>query len=197
MTMNKTFASVIAAALSTLLVAPVCVAENYTIDPNHTWPVFEVNHLGFSTQRGRFNKSSGKVTLNIAEKKGSVELVVETASIDMGLEKWDEHMRSDEFFNVAQFPSMRFSSDKLLFDGDKVVAAEGSFTLLGVTKPLTVTVGNFRCAPHPMNKRLTCGADITASLKRSEFGMTKYVPAVSDEVKISVPVEATVDVTLP
>lgn len=195
--MNKTFISVIAAALSTLLAAPACVAENYTIDSSHTWPVFEVNHLGFSTQRGRFNKSSGKVTLNIAEKKGSVELAVETASIDMGLEKWDEHMRSDEFFNVAQFPAMRFSSDKLLFDGDRVVAAEGSFTLLGVTKPLTVTVSNFRCAPHPMNKRLTCGADITASLKRSEFGMTKYVPAVSDEVKISVPVEATVDVTLP
>jgi polyisoprenoid-binding protein YceI len=195
--MRKNFTGFIAVTLSALLAAPACVAQNYTIDPNHTWPVFEVNHLGFSTQRGRFNKSSGKVALNIAEKKGSVELVVETASIDMGLEKWDEHMRSDEFFNVAQFPSMRFSSDKLLFDGDKVVAAEGSFTLLGVTKPLTVTVGNFRCAPHPMNKRLTCGADITASLKRSEFGMTKYVPAVSDEVKISVPVEATVDVTLP
>lgn len=179
--------TLIAAAL---LAAPACAADNYTVDPNHTWPVFEVNHLGFSTQRGRFNSSSGKITLDTAAKKGSVELVIETASLDMGFDKWDEHMKSDEFFNVKFFPTMRFVSDRLVFDGDKVVAAEGSFTLLGVTKPLTLTVSNFRCAPHPMLKKPACGADITATLKRSEFGMTKFVPAVSDEVKISVPVEA-------
>jgi len=173
-----------------LLAAPAYAADSYTVDPRHTWPVFEVNHLGFSTQRGRFNSSSGKITLDTAAKKGSVELVIETASLDMGFDKWDEHMKSDEFFNVAQFPTMRFASDKLVFDGDKVVAAEGSITLLGVTRPLTLTVSNFRCGPHPMLKKPACGADITATLKRSEFGMTKFVPAVSDEVKISVPVEA-------
>ena len=179
--------------LTGLLAAPVCAADNYTIDPNHTWPVFEVNHLGFSTQRGRFNKTSGKITLDPAAKKGSVDLVIETTSIDMGFDKWDQHLKSDEFFNVEQFPTMHFSSDKLVFDGDKVVAAEGDFTLLGVTKPLMLTVSNFRCAPHQMNKKPTCGADISVTLKRSEFGMTKFVPAVSDEVKISVPVEAVKD----
>ena len=184
--MHKPLILIVAA----LLAAPACAADNYTVDPRHTWPVFEVNHLGFSTQRGRFNSSSGKITLDTAAKNGSVELVIETASIDMGFDKWDEHMKSDEFFNVAQFPTLRFVSDKLVFDGDKVVAAEGSFTLLGVTRPLTLTVSNFRCAPHPMLKKPACGADITATLKRSEFGMTKFVPAVSDEVKISVPVEA-------
>jgi len=183
----------LAVLLATLLAAPAYAADNYTIDSRHTWPVFEVNHLGFSTQRGRFNKSSGKITLDTAAKKGSVELVIETASLDMGLDKWDEHMKSDEFFNVAQFPTMRFVSDKLVFDGDKVVAAEGSFTLLGVTKPLTLTVSNFRCAPHPMVKKPACGADISATLKRSDFGMAKFVPAVSDEVKITSPVEAIKD----
>ncbi len=187
--MNKS----LAVLLATLLAAPAYAADNYTIDSRHTWPVFEVNHLGFSTQRGRFNKSSGKITLDTAAKKGSVELVIETASLDMGLDKWDEHMKSDEFFNVAQFPTMRFVSDKLVFDGDKVVAAEGSFTLLGVTKPLTLTVSNFRCAPHPMVKKPACGADISATLKRSDFGMAKFVPAVSDEVKITSPVEAIKD----
>ena len=177
----------IAAALLTL---PVHAADSYTIDSRHTWPVFEVNHMGFSTQRGRFNKSSGKITLDIAAKKGSVDLVIETASLDMGLDKWDEHMKSEDFFNAEFHPAMRFTSDKLVFDGDRVVAAEGSFTLLGVTKPLTLTVSNFRCAPHPMLKKPACGADITATLKRSEFGMTKYIPMVSDEVRISVPVEA-------
>ncbi len=187
--MNKTLAML----LATLLAAPAWAADSYTVDSRHTWPVFEVNHLGFSTQRGRFNKSSGKITLDTAAKKGSVDLTIETASIDMGLDKWDEHLKSDEFFNVAQFPTMQFTSDKLVFDGDRVVAAEGSFTLLGVTKPLTLTVSNFRCAPHPMVKKPACGADITANLKRSEFGMTKFVPAVSDEVRISVPVEAIKD----
>ena len=194
--MNQHLTSII--AIAALFSAPAhaansYTAHSYTIDPTHTWPVFEVNHLGFSTQRGRFNKSSGKITLDSAAKKGSVELVIETASLDMGFDKWDETMRSDEFFNVAQFPTMRFTSDKLVFDGDKLVAAEGSFTLLGVTKPLTLTVSNFRCAPHPMVKKPACGADITATLKRSEFGMTKFLPAVSDEVRISAPVEAIKD----
>jgi len=173
-----------------LLTAPAYAADSYTVDSRHTWPVFEVSHMGFSTQRGRFNNSSGKIMLDTAAKKGSVELVIETASLDMGLDKWDEHLKSDEFFNVAQFPTMRFASDKLVFDSDKVVAAEGSITLLGITKPLTLTVSNFRCAPHPMVKKPACGADITATLKRSEFGMTKFLPGVGDEVKIIVPVEA-------
>lgn len=180
----------LAMLLATLFATPVWAADSYTVDSRHTFPVFEVNHMGFSTQRGRFNKSSGKVTLDTAAKKGSVELVIETASIDMGLDKWDEHMKAEDFFNIAKFPEMRFVSDRLVFDGDKVVAAEGSFTLLGVTKPLTLTVSNFRCAPHPMVKKPACGADITATLKRSEFGMSKYVPGVSDEVKISAPIEA-------
>lgn len=188
--MNK---NIIAIALSSMIAVPAYAAESYTIDSTHTWPTFEVNHMGFSTQSGRFNVTSGKITLDTASKKGSVDLTIGTASLDMGFEKWDEHMKSADFFNVGQFPMMRFTSDKLVFDGDKVVAAEGSFTLLGVTRPMTLTVSNFRCAPHPMNKKQTCGADISTTLKRSEFGMSKYVPGISDEVKISSPVEATKD----
>lgn len=191
--MNKNISSIIAIILASVITVPAYAAESYTIDHTHTWPMFEVNHLGFSTQRGRFNNTSGKITLDTAAKKGSVDLVIGTDSLDMGFDKWDEHMKSADFFNAKFFPMMRFTSDKLVFEGDKVVAAEGYFTLLGVTKPLTLTVSNFRCAPHPMNKKQTCGAEISATLKRSEFGMTKYVPAVSDEVKISVPVEAIKD----
>ncbi len=191
--MNKNISSIIAIALASVIAVPAYAAESYTIDQTHTWPMFEVNHLGFSTQRGRFNKTSGKITLDTTAKKGSVDLVVGTDSLDMGFDKWDEHLKSADFFNVKFFPMMRFTSDNLVFEGDKVVAAEGHFTLLGVTKPLTLTISNFRCAPHPMNKKQTCGAEISATLKRSEFGMTKFVPAVSDEVKISSPIEAIKD----
>ncbi|MFA6310975.1 MAG: YceI family protein [Sterolibacterium sp.] len=185
--MHKTLAFL---ALSSALAAPALAADSYTIDPSHTFPVFEVNHLGFTNQRGRFNKSAGKITLDLATKKGSVELIIDTTSLDMGFDTWDKHLSADGFFNTEKFPTMSFKSDRLVFEGANVVAAEGSFTLLGVTKPLKLTVNNFRCAANPFTKKDMCGADVTATLKRSDFGMMKFLPAVGDEVKISSPVEA-------
>lgn len=180
----------IAIALASSVTLSAFAADSYTIDPNHTFPVFEVNHLGYTMQHGRFNKSSGKITLDMAAKSGSVDLTIETTSLDMGFPLWDEHLSADGFFNTAKFPTMTFKSNKLIFKDDKVVAAEGQFTLLGVTKPLTVSVNGFKCGENPMNKKPMCGANIAGTIKRSDFGMTKYVPAVSDEVEIHVPVEA-------
>lgn len=191
--MSQTIARIFTSMLAGLLAVPLCAAESYTIDSQHTWPVFEVNHLGFSTQRGRFNHTSGKIILDTVAQKGSVDLTIDAGSLDMGFDKWDERMKSIEFFNVTLFPTMRFTSDKLVFDGDQVVAAEGHFTLLGTTRPLTLTVNNFRCAPHPLTRKKTCGADITATIQRMQFGMAKYIPMISDEVKISSPVEAIID----
>jgi len=187
--MTKTLGILITA----LLAVPAFAIDSYTIDPSHTWPTFEVNHLGYSTQRGRFNKSSGKITLDVAARKGSVDITIDIDSLDMGFAKWDEHMKSPDFFNVQQNPTMRFISDKLLFDGDKVVGAEGYFTLLGTTRPLTLVVSNFRCAPHPMTRKMHCGADVSTTIQRTQYGMAKYVPLVGDEVKLVIPVEADKD----
>ncbi len=187
--MNKS----ICILLGALVALPVFAADSYTIDPNHTWPMFEVNHLGYSTQRGRFNKTSGKITLDIAARKGSVDLTIETDSLDMGFAKWDEHMKGEEFFHVVQYPTIRFTSDKLMFDGDKVVGAEGMFTLLTVTRPLTLRVDNFHCAPFPLTRKMHCGADVSATISRTQFGMAKYVPMVGDEVKLISPIEADKD----
>ena len=185
--MKKLFASF---ALAATIAAPAFAADTFVIDPNHSFPTFEVNHLGFSTQRGRFTKPSGTVTLDTAAKKGSVDLTIDVASLDMGFPLWNEHMAVEGFFNTAKFPTMTFKSNKLIFDGDKVVGAEGDFTLLGVTKPVKLTVSNFKCGEHPFNKKAMCGADISTSIKRSDFGMTKALPAVGDEDKISSAVEA-------
>jgi len=179
--------------LTALLATPAYAADNFTIDPTHTWPMFEVNHLGFSTQRGRFDRSSGKVTLDVAAKKGSLELTVDTTSLDMGFDKWNEHMKGGDFFNVAIFPSMRFTSDKLVFNGDQLVSAEGQLTLLGVTRPVTLTISDFKCGNHPMTHKAMCGANISTAIKRSDFGMSKFLGAVSDEVRIFSPVEAAKD----
>lgn len=185
--MKKLFASFV---LATTVAAPALAADTYSIDPFHTFPVFEVNHLGFSTQRGRFNKTSGTVVLDTAAKKGSIDLTIEVASLDMGFAVWNEHMAAEGFFNTAKYPTITFKSNKLAFDGDKIVGAEGDFTLLGVTKPVKLSVSNFKCGENPFNKKPMCGADISTTIKRSEFGMTKGLPAVGDEIKIMSAVEA-------
>lgn len=184
--MKTTVALLIAAALSSTAIA----ADRYSIDARHTYPYFQVSHLGFSHQAGRFNKVTGSISLDAEAGQGSVQVSIDTASIDMGLEDWDKHMRSADFFNVEQYPNMTFSADRFAFEGGKPVAAEGSLTLLGVTKPVKLAIANFSCGIHPLNRKSVCGANLTTSIKRSEFGMTKYLPGVGDEVYISIPVEA-------
>lgn len=188
--MTRILAGVICSALAA---AAANAADSYTIDTRHTYPAFEVSHYGFSTQRGRFERTSGKIVVDQESKTGSIEVAIETASISMGMDAWNQQMRSDAYFNTDKFPTMSFRSSHLLFDGDRVVGAEGDFTLLGVTHPLKLAVSNFRCGANPMNKRAQCGADISASIKRSEFGMTRALPGISDEVRILVGVEATKD----
>ncbi|HSD61312.1 MAG TPA: YceI family protein [Burkholderiales bacterium] len=187
--MNKILLAILAASVA----APALAAESYTLDSRHTYPSFEVNHLGFSTQRGRFNKTSGRIVLDRQAKTGSVDVVIEAASVDTGLDKLEEHLRGEEFFNAEKFPTLSFKSRAVTFSGDKPATVEGDFTLLGVTRPVTLTITAFNCGVHPLTRKDLCGADATATIKRSEFGMTKYVPGVGDEVKLSIQVEATKD----
>ena len=168
----------------------VLAADTYTIDSEYTIPEFEVEHLGFTTQRGRFDKTQGKLRLDFAAKKGSVELTISTSSLDMGTRAWTLHVSGPGLFDVEHYPTLTFKSNDLVFEGDKVVAANGHFTLLGVTKPLRVTVNRFACGNNPVSHKPMCAGDVSATIKRSDFGMVKYIPTVSDEIKINVPVEA-------
>ena len=103
----------------------------------------------------------------------------------------DTNVKSENFFNVAQYPTMTFKSSNLVFDGDRVVGAEGDLTMIGVTKPVSLKVANFVCGEHPSNKKPMCGAEGTATIKRSEWGMKYGAPkAVSDEVRLILPIEA-------
>ena len=176
--------------------AAVASAETYTLDPTHTLPGFAVSHFGMSTVRGMFEGSTGKVVLDRAAKTGSIEVKIPTASVYTGYNKStgagrtrDEHLRAADFFNAAEFPEMVFKSTKINFAGDKPDTIEGTLTLLGVTKPLTLKVDSFNCGPHPFNKKEMCGADVSGSIKRSDFGMKYGVPAIGDEVKLTIAVE--------
>ncbi len=186
-------AKLLALIVAATLAAPVIAADSYTIDTRHTFPSFEINHLGFSTQRGRFDKTSGKLTLDLAAKRGSIDVVIDANSINTGLEELHQHLKGEDFFDTAQYPTLSFTSKSLKFNGDQLVGADGELTLHGVTKPVSLTIDAFKCAPHPMNKKPMCGANAVTTIKRSEFGMSKYVPAVSDEVKIAIQIEAVKD----
>jgi polyisoprenoid-binding protein YceI len=184
--MNK---MILAAVLS--LSAPAFAAPvTYKFDPRHTYPSYEVTHMGFSFFRGVFKKSSGSVTLDAAARTGSIEAKIDTTSIDMGVEQLVKELKSESFFNAEKFPEMTYKSSKINFSGDNITSIDGELTLLGVTKPVTLNVDYFRCAPHPMIKKPACGANATAVIKRSDFGMKYLVGPVSDDVKITIQVEA-------
>jgi polyisoprenoid-binding protein YceI len=168
-------------------------ADSYTLDPNHTFPRFEISHFGFSTHHGQFNKSAGKLVLDRAARSGSVEITVDTASISTGDPDLEKHLRSDEFFNVVKFPAMVYKSKSITFNGDVPATAEGELTLLGVTRPLKLAISRVKCALHPMLKKEDCGAEVTGVLKRSDFGMKAYIPLVGDEVTLHIQVEALKD----
>jgi len=164
--------------------------ENYRVDPLHTATTFSVSHLGLSLQRGSFGRTTGMVMLDRTSRKGSIDVAIDAASVTSGSPSREELLRGEDYFNVAQFPIITFKSTSLKFDVDRVVGADGELTIRGVTKPVTLTVADFKCAVHPATKKPACGAEVTASVKRSEFGMTKNQASTADDVNIAIAIEA-------
>ena len=180
------------AALAVSLALPfsALAADSYTIDSAHTYPHFSISHLGFSTMQGRFDKTSGTVTLDRAAKSGSVDITIETASISTGFAKRDEHLKSPDFFNAAEFPSITYKSTAIHFKGDTPASVDGNLTISGVTKPVTLTVDAFNCGTNPMSKKDECGAAASTQIKRSDFGVKYGVPNIGDDVKLVFEIEA-------
>ena len=165
-------------------------AQTYNIESNHTYPSFEADHMGISVWRGKFNKTSGKIVLDRAAKTGTVDITIDANSVDFGHEKMNEHAKSKDMFNVAQVPTATYKGTSIKFDGDTPVAVIGELTLLGVTKPVTLTINKFKCIQHPMFKKEACGADASAEFKRTDFGLNYGTPRFAPEVKLAIQVEA-------
>lgn len=175
---------------ATLSTAALAAPETYVIDNTHTYPRFSYSHFGYSTQLSRFDKTSGKIVIDRAAKTGSVNVTIATASVNTGLPLFNEHIQAEDFLNTAQYPTATFTSSKVNFDGEKVASVDGTLTLKGVSKPVTLSVTSFQCMPHPMLKKDACGANATAVVKRTDFNMGKYAPYVGDDVTLTIPVEA-------
>lgn len=178
-------------SLASLLATPAFAApETYVIDGNHTLPQFSYSHFGYSTQLSRFDKTTGKITIDRQAKTGMVDVTIDTTSVATGSPLFNEHIQGEDFLNTKSFPKATFTSNKFIFNGDRLSSIDGTLTLKGVSKPVTLTVTSFMCMPHPMFKKDACGANTTATVKRSDFNMGKYAPYVGDEVTITIPVEA-------
>lgn len=161
-------ASLLAASTGAAFAAPV----TYNLDPGHTYPSFEADHMGgLSTWRGKVDKSSGKVVLDREAKSGTVEVNMDAASIDFGNAKMNEHALSEEIFDAKKFPAITYKGKFSKFNGDVPSEVQGELTLHGVTKPVTLQINKFLCKPHPVMKREVCGADASAAFKRSDFGV--------------------------
>jgi polyisoprenoid-binding protein YceI len=147
--------------------------HQFTIDPLHASMNFSVDHMGLSPIYGRFDKFSGKFAMDRAAKTGSVEVTVETGSVDTNendkgtrTRSRDEHLRSADFFNAAEFPRMTYKSTNVVFTGDNPATVEGNLTLLGVTKPVTLTVERFKCNPATPTAKERCGGVAVGKIKR-------------------------------
>jgi polyisoprenoid-binding protein YceI len=180
----------LAISLSALATAAVAAPETFAIDANHTAARFEYSHFGYSNQVHRFDKTSGKIVIDRAAKTGSVDVTIDAKSVNTGYAVFNEHIQAEDYFSTARHPTITFKSTGVKFDGDKPVAVDGDLTIKGVTKPVTLTVTSFHSMPHPMYKKDAIGANAITKIKRSEFNMGKNAPYVSDDVTLSIGVEA-------
>ena len=182
--------------LATLIALAACAAVShaapvtYVIDNNHTFPHFTYSHFGFSNQTHKFDKTSGKVVLDRVAKTGAADIVIDARSVNTGIPLFNEHLQGADFFDTAKYPAITFKSSRMTFKGDQPASLVGDLTIKGVTQPVTLTITHFQCMPHPMLKVEACGANATTTVKRSAFNMSKYVPNVSDDVTLTLAIEA-------
>jgi polyisoprenoid-binding protein YceI len=176
--------------LSVFPLAALAAPQTYSLDPEHSYPYFAVPHLGMSTIHGRFEKMTGRVVLDTAAKTGNLEVRIATQSVSTASKQRDDMLRSGSFFNSAEFPEIVYKSTRLNFNGDKLESIDGNLTMSGVTKPVRLTVTSFNCGPHAFTKKPMCGGDAEATLKRSDFGIKYGLPAIGDDIKLAIGVEA-------
>lgn len=180
-------------ALAAFPAAAQAAPSTYNIDNSHTYPHFTYSHLGYSIQTHKFDKTSGKVVVDFDAKTGSVDVTIDATSVNTGFPLFNEHIQAADYFDTAKYPTITFKSSSMNFKGNTPVSLTGDLTIKGVTQPVTLEVTHFKCMPHPMLKAPACGANATAKVKRSAFNMGKNVPFVSDDVTLTLAIEAVME----
>lgn len=168
----QTLAFTLSAGLSMLAAPAFAGSTTYIVDPDHTYPSFEADHLGgLSVWRGKFDRTSGRIVLDRQAEKGDVEVHVDIASIDFGNDGMNEAARGGMLFDIAKYPQATYRGRLAAFRDGNPGEVDGELTLHGVTRPLKLEIRSFKCMPHPALKREVCGADALAAFERDDFGM--------------------------
>lgn len=191
MKMKKSFLGLL--GMAALMASASVMAANYELDPMHTNARFTVDHFATSSNVGGFFNLNGRVQYDAVAKTGLVDVTIPLSSLDTGRDMFTQHLKSDEFFNAAVYPTMRFASDKWLFDRDgKVKMVVGKLTMLGKTLPVNLQATKFNCYQNAMLKAQVCGGDFEGVIDRTQWGMDKYVDVIptSRYVKLNIQVEA-------
>lgn len=163
-------------------------ATEFTLDPTRTLVSFEMRSLG-TTQRGEFNRAAGTVTLDSTEQRGELDIVIDARSLKAGSEATAKFVRGPSMLNTAAHPEISYRAHRILFTAGRPTRIEGELTLLGVTRAVALDVSNYDCTGQ-LDQRCTIVA--SASVKRSAFGMTRYMMFASDDVKLAIQAEGVV-----
>ncbi len=180
----------VAAAILTTTNIATAKEIHYDVEPTHTFVHFDVLHSGTSTNRGRFDTVEGSIMLDQEAKKGTASIVVRPASVNTGVEPYNDHLRNADFLNIQAFPTAVFESNDFTFEGDKLKAVTGTLTLLGKSQPVSLDAVRFNCYNSRHAKTEVCGGDFETTLLRSQYGMNFGLPGIPDEVRIMIQIEA-------
>jgi polyisoprenoid-binding protein YceI len=178
-------------ALTAFATAVAAEPVTYVIDNSHTYPHFSYSHLGYSNPTHKFDKTTGKIVLDRAAKTGAADVTIDATSVNTGFALFNQHIQGEDYFDTAKHPVITFKGNKMTFNGDVPASLAGDLSIKGVTRPVTLAITHFKCMPHPLLKVDACGANATTQIRRSEFNMGKYAPAISDEVTLTLSIEAT------
>ena len=170
---------------------PPIKGGQYVIDPTHTFVNYEIGHYGTTTNRGRFSTQEGSLQIDDTGSGGRVDVVMDMSSINTGVDLLNRHMQSKDFLNVADFATGRFVSDRIVFDGPKVTEVQGTLTLLGRSRPVTLKANRFNCYRSPLINRQVCGGDFETTIQRSQWGINWGLNfGFEDNVRLLIQVEA-------
>ena len=166
------------------------VAANYQLEPVHTQILFFCDHLGFSKSQGEFLKFSGSFSFDPKNVGASTaQVTIDAASIDMDHQKWNDHMRNQDFFDVEKFPTIEFKSTKAEAVSADKINLHGKLTMLGHTEPVVLNVTHNKSGVHPFSGKYISGFSAATSVKRSLFGMNYGLPALGDDIEIRLEIE--------
>jgi len=171
--------------LVSLLSAPVWAAT-YQLDPSHTFPQFEIDHLWFFTERGQFARVQGSLEYDVKQHTGILEVVIDATSLDTGNDERDAVLKGAGWFDISRYPTITFRSQRFIFEQDQLAAIEGKLTMLGMAQPMRLEIARIQCVLNPASRKRRCEADASGTLQRSRFGMRTGQPFIGDEVRLRI-----------